>query len=72
MIDKNARTVDGSEQVELSESRRRVNALIGSLLEDDSLSDEARGVLRHLQDTPDDLVEMDADILGTVLLKGLS
>lgn len=72
MTDEDAGTVDATGHTEPTDSRQRVNALIQSLLEDETLSEDARNVLRHLQETPEDLVAMAADELGTVLLEGLS
>lgn len=72
MISDDAGSISDVDQVESPNARRRVNVLIGSLLEDESLSDEARSVLRHLQGSPRNLVAMNADELGTVLLEGLS
>lgn len=72
MTDDETRVVDEAKQVESVASRQRVNALLATLLEDESLSDETRSVLRHLQETPEDLVKMDSDELATVLLEGLS
>lgn len=72
MTDDDTEAVDKAEPVESVESRRRVNALLEALLEDEPLSDEARSVLRHLQETPEELVEMDSDELANLLLEGLS
>lgn len=72
MPDEDAGSVDDANQAESRDSRRRVNALLGTILEDETLSDEARSVLRHLQETPEDLVDIDADALGSILLEGLS
>lgn len=72
MIDDDAGPVGDVDQVESPDARQRVNVLIEFLLENESLSDEARSVLRHLQESPRNLVAMNADELGTVLLEGLS
>lgn len=72
MPDQDSRVVDEAENAVPTDSRTRANELVGLLLDDEHLSDEARSVLRHLQETPEDLLALDADELGTILLEGLS
>lgn len=54
-----------------SATRRRIDRLIDSILEDESLSSDTGAVLRYLRSSEEDLAEMDTEELSTQLLEGL-